>query len=192
MWLARGCVFFILLASASQIRSQQADFHNKQQYVVVPSDIIMLAVAAQPDCPLAIENAKLLKSADGNSKWGVSYSLRNVGSNPIKTFTAVIWTSDGAGGTLERPTQLQRQFLLPGQVIKADEEDVISLTDELRKKLGLQPPMRAIAVVMIEKVLFADGSIYVAETTSQALLNYFESLPTIQEKSERQSKSRVP
>ena len=55
-------------------------------------------------------------------------------------------------------------------------EEVIPLTDELRAKLQLEEPMKAVVVLLVEKIKFADGSVYNNEGVSQALLGYFNNL----------------
>lgn len=175
MWFPKAIVF-VLLALTIPSQAQQADSQRKHRYVVVPPESSLLVIASQPDCPLKFQNAKLLISADGDGAWGASYELRNQGTKPIKSFTAVLWTSYGTGGTLARPKRIDRELIMPGQTINGDDDEIISLTSELREKLKLQGPMKAVIVMMIENIKFADGSSYNDEVTSEALVNYFADL----------------
>jgi len=48
------------------------------------------------------------------------------------------------------------------------------LTKETRAELKLNGKMQMIVVLMIDKVVFGDGTTYNAETTSKALGEFFE------------------
>ena len=171
MWLQKVTALLVLVL-ALPIQGQEAN-GDRKRFVVVPPENLLLVVASQPDCALAFDNAQLLTSADGDGTWGATYQLRNRGTKPIKTFTAALWTSWATGGTLRPKGKVKSGLLLPGQTVQGDKDTIVNLTDSLREKLNLGGPMRAIAVLMIEKIEFADGSIYDARTTSQALLDYF-------------------
>ena len=167
------CLLLVCLVSAS---GQQ----KKQRYVVVPGESSLLMIASQPDCPLRIEEAKRLLNTD--VKWDARYlyQLRNQGTKPIIDFTVVAWTSFGTGGTVGHPWEMTGETLLPGQVIPSNEKDyqsqIVPLTDALRNKLELRGPMKEVVVLMVEQVKFADGSTYTDESTSKALISYFEAL----------------
>ena len=148
----------------------------QRKYVVVPSKVMLLLTASQPDCPLKFDDAQLLISANKDGAWGASYKLRNAGSKPIQSVSVVMWTSDGSGGTLSSPIGNDKTTIMPGETVSGGSEEVVPLTDELRAKLQLEEPMKAVVVLLVEKIKFADGSVYNNEGVSQALLGYFNDL----------------
>jgi hypothetical protein len=174
-------VLCILALSGTDILAQAGhQAGKKQQLVIEPSDSSLLLVASQPNCPLIIENPRRLLNV--NLSWDAryEYQLRNRATKVISDFTLVAWTSFGTGGTLTPRWKLSNELLKPGQTIATSgvgrEDEIVPLTDELRDRLKLRGPMKAIIVLMVEKVEFSDGSVYNDEGTSKSLLHYFESL----------------
>ena len=167
-------VILLILSFAVVTYGQQSIPQRK--YVVVPSKVMLLLTPSQPDCPLKFDDARLLISANKDGAWGASYKLRNAGSKPIQSVSVVMWTSDGSGGTLTNPRGNDKTPIMPGETVSGGTEEVIPLTDELRAKLQLEEPMKAIVVLLVEKIKFADGSGYNNEGVSQALLSYFNDL----------------
>jgi len=69
--------------------------------------------------------------------------------------------------------------LLPGQTPRNSDDreiEIVPLSEELRTKLSLNEPMKAVEVFMIVEVEFADGTKYSDETTFKALQEYFENV----------------
>ena len=164
----------LLCLTQSAIGTQQ----ERRRYVAVPPERMLLTVAAQPDSPLVVENARLLVGADHRGS-GVSCHLRNRGAKPIRSFTLVQWTSYGTGGTLSPRERSGGRLIMPGEVVPCDEDDpdeIIPLTEQLRDKLKLRGSMMAVAVLMVESVRFADGTTFSDEATSKALVTFFEKL----------------
>jgi hypothetical protein len=62
---------------------------------------------------------------------------------------------------------------MPGETVNGANDEIVPLTDELRDKLQLRGPMKAVVVLIVESVKFADGSVYNNEAVSRALLAYF-------------------
>jgi hypothetical protein len=167
-------VILLILSFAVVTYGQQSI--PRRKYVVVPSKVMLLLTPSQPDCPLKFEDAQLLISANKDGAWGASYKLRNAGSKPIQSVSVVMWTSDGSGGTLDSPRGNDMTLIMPGETLRGGTEEVIPLTNELRASLQLEEPMKAIVVILVEKIKFADGSVYNNEGVSQGLLGYFSNL----------------
>src|ERR1700741_2995511 len=110
-------LLFVLLAF-STAHGQQS---QKRKYVVPPAETVFLAIAAQPDCPLKIENARMLLSVDNTSPI-YQYRLVNRGTKPIHYFTVVAWHSGGTGGTLGNPApwdgRITNRLIMPGRVLQ--------------------------------------------------------------------------
>lgn len=164
----------VLLCISSVFGQQQAE-QEKKRYVIVPPESMLLVIASQQDCPLQIENAKLLVNIDRSNPPLYQYQLRNRGKKPIRSYTLAVWTSHGTGWSRQRTLE---KLLLHGQVLSSSDKDsqveIISLTNELWDKLKLRGPMKTIIVLMIEHIKFADDSTYSGQKISQALQEYFE------------------
>ena len=172
MW-HRALVILVFLSFTLVTHAQESDSQRHRRYVVAPSESLLLVIASQPDSPLKFEDARLLTSANDDGAWGASYKLRNCGTKPIQTFTAVMWTSYGSGGTLGGPRRNENTLIMPGETVNGANDEIVPLTDELRDKLQLRGPMKAVVVLIVESVKFADGSVYNNEAVSRALLAYF-------------------
>lgn len=173
-------MFGALLLSASSISRGQCMRESEQRYVIPPAENMLLVVASQPQSPIQFEEAKLVLSAV-NGAWGVTAHVRNNGTKAIRSFTPVIWTSLGTGGTLGGTEwssgKVTDRLFMPGQIVKQDAEGpLIPLTAQLRDKLRLHGGMKAVFVLMVERVVFEDGSVYSDETTSKALQSHFARL----------------
>jgi hypothetical protein len=155
---------------------------EKRKFIVPPNDLYLLTVASQADCPIQIENAKLLLFIGPGSNWGASYRLRNAGTKPfgIQSITLSMWTAQGVGLTWQELTQDTEKAVLPGELITIKEDDhkieIVPMTDEIRDKLKLRGPLHAVVVLMVEQVKFSDGSVYSDERTSKALQSYFQNI----------------
>src|SRR6266542_6948631 len=155
---------------------------EEPKFVISPSDTYLLAVISHPDCPIQIENAKLLLFIGRGCNWGASHQLRNVGTKPLRihSITLSMWTAQGVGATWEDLSQDSEKAVSPGELIPIREDDrkieIVPLTDEIRDKLRLRGPLRAVVVLMIEQVRFSDGSVYSDERTSKALKSYFQEI----------------
>jgi hypothetical protein len=166
------CLVLPLISSA--INAQQTESGQKRRYVIAPPESFLLVIAAQPDSPLRIENAKFLIGAEHG--WGVRCQLRNQGTKPIRFLSLVAWTSYGAGGTLSPSGRSGTELIMPGQAVSCDEGskgEIVPLTDDLRDKLKLRGSMQAVVVLMVVRIEFADGSVYSDEPAYKGLQDYF-------------------
>lgn len=128
-----------------------------QRVVIVPPDIALPVIAHQPDCPLQIEDIKLFAFVSGGG--GQSYTVRHKGTKPIRSYTIGSWNTAGTGWDIERRVNGD---LLPGQVAPREgtEVEIVEVTEGLRKQLNLNGDMRAIVVLMVVRIEYADGSTY--------------------------------
>ncbi len=185
MW-HRATVILVFLSFTIVAYGQQGKNQNQRRYVVAPSESLLLVIASQSDCPLKFEDAKLLISAKEDGAWGASYKLHNRGAIPIQSFTVVLWTSYGSGGTVARPRRIENSLIMTGETVSGGDDEIVPLTNELRDKLQLHGPMKALGVLMVESVKFSDGSIYNNEAISQALLAYFVEVSNKVDRASRQ------
>jgi hypothetical protein len=173
----RIVILCLVTLFAGKATCGQQDGIKKVHFVVVPPEHMLLAIASQPDCPLQFEKAQILLEV-GGPQWGAAYKVRNRGTKPIRSFTTSLLTSWGTGGTLGSGKPLE-SLIMPGQLAPCEddpESDIIPLTDELRDRLRLREPMKAVMVLLVDRVVFADGTTYTFESTHRALLNYFDEL----------------
>lgn len=149
---------------------------EKQRHVVLPREVALPSAASQPDCPMQFEKIQFLWSLDGRER--VSLTLRNRGTKPVSGVTFGYAASHGGGWVLSWPTRMTGEVVLPGQAVPLSENEsrieVIPMTDELRDKLKLRGPMQAVAVFMVIRVKFADGTVYDDEPLFKSLQTYFD------------------
>ena len=147
-------------------------------YVVVPAQDVFLAVAAQPDCPLRIEEAQLLMSVD-KGRGHYRYKLSNKGDKPIHYFTVVAWNAEGTGGTLSGPPpwdgRITDRLLYPGESVQVGQSDlpIVPLNSTLREKLKLSGKLQTVVILLVDHITFADGSEYDARAASKSLIDFF-------------------
>lgn len=156
--------------------SQESNQQNRKRAVIVPTDFVMLVIAHQPDCPLKFEKALIVKYIDGDA--AETYQVRNCGKRPIRAYTIASWTSTGGGNLVTNEVARTGEPLMPAQTWPRNDErneiEIVPLTEELRTKLNLHRPMKAVTVFMVVRVEFADGSTYSDEDAFKALQEYFE------------------
>src|SRR6266496_3420121 len=152
----------------------QETLQRKIPVVEIPREVALLAVAYQPNCPLQFENAKFLRGVNGGGL--TSYDLRNRGTKPIRSVAA----GDSTGSRWTWGVSGKHGPVTPGQLIPpwSDEDwtETVPLTDELRQKLKLQPPMTGVLILMVIRVEFTDGTFYDDEPEYLAVQSYFEAL----------------
>ena len=71
-----------------------------------------------------------------------------------------------------------------------DDVEIVPLSDELRDKLQLKGSMRSVLVLMVIRVEYADGSVYNAESTYEALQKYTETLINLKANAKPQQKNQ--
>jgi hypothetical protein len=92
--IRKASVVLLILLLPSLIWAQQQD---KEEYVAIPSDFILLTIASPPGCPIQFENARLLLNVQEKT-FAFSYDLRNTSSKSITQRQPMFWTSVGGGG----------------------------------------------------------------------------------------------
>jgi hypothetical protein len=162
------------LASVAHAQSQKED-----EYVVIPSNIVLLTLASPPGCPVQFENARLLMSVQEKS-YAFSYDVRNISSKPIAQWQPMFWSSMGTGGTLssDKLSQGSSKILLPAEVLHHSSQRLIPLTADLIKQLDLDKYRGGMVALVINSVSFADGTHYEDPSFVTAVRSYFEQLAT--------------
>jgi hypothetical protein len=180
-------ILFAVLVSATQVTGQETS-QRKIPVVEIPREIGLITIAYQPECPLQFENAKFFAAVEGGGL--TAYDLRNRGTKSVRT----IAVGDSTGNKWTWGVSGKHGPVTPGQLIPpwSDEDwtETVPLTDELRKKLKLQPPMKGVLVLMVIRVEFTDGSVYDDEPVFSALTSYFQELGNKAQRSELNNKRR--
>jgi hypothetical protein len=173
--------FVLLVCLVTSTYAQDAAQQNKKA-VVVPQEIYLPVIIPQPDCPLKIEKAGLLKFLNG--QFGRTYELRNIGNKPIRAYTIALWNSDNTGDIINWHINENAGLIMPGLTASNDGESIaiIPLSEELQKKLDLTPPMKKIIFFMILEVEFSNGSKYDAKQILDSLSNHLRNFEMIYEK----------
>lgn len=186
----------VALVASFAVTGQQQPSVKTQLYFPVPAESVLLTVASQPDCPLKIEDAKLLASTEGSLRQLYDYRVNNTGTKPIASYTLAVWTAEGTGSTLT-PTKLDVPLYPGGRselVSSRRDIQVVPVTEQLLQKQKLNAPLRIVAVLMIQTVHFSDGSFYTANDLSSSLEEYFLKLNgfPVTGDNKRNSKKRLP
>ena len=175
MKIAVRLFLMLTLTLATFIRTARSQ-SDLPQYVVAPSENVLLAVASQPNCPLLIEEPMLLIGAKPGLQPIFRYRLRNISEKTVLRYSLVFWTSNETGGSLGNGGTPVTEKIMPGAVWQTPREsiDVIALSDQLRSTLKLTGQMRSVTILMVRRVVFEDGTSYNADKTSDALSQFFE------------------
>ena len=161
----------VVLFGATSVCAQQAS-QPKIRAVEIPREVSLVSGAYQPNCPLQFENAKFLAGVEGGGL--TAYDLRNRGTKPIGRISI----GDSTGSRWSWDVAKEHGPVMPGQLVPPwsaeDWIQTVPLTDELREKLKLRPPMKGVLVLMVIRVEFTDGTVYDDEPVFLALQSYFE------------------
>ena len=173
-------LFLLLFCLSNTVAGQENKPSESGGYVIVPNELVLLVIVSQPQAPIRFEEASLLMSVDGRDL-AVTYNLYNSGAKPIRYLNAVIWTSFGTGGTLtgSGPSSgtTGGKLIQPGETFKEDgHHRIVPLTAELRERIKLRGMAKAMVVLMVKSITFADGTTYSDESTLKATQRYFEDL----------------
>lgn len=166
------CFLWMCVCAIITVHGQGSNERERRHHVVMPSEQVLLAVASQTDCPLRIESPKLLLRVKDEQR-AYSFDLWNRGTKPIRGYTIA---AVGSGEwSVTDPTYL----LMPGQKEIDPEDDkieIVPLSEVLRDKLKWRGRMKAVVILMIVRVEFADGTVYNDEPTYKALKDHLDDL----------------
>lgn len=172
----------LLIASVLSLSATAAAAQISQplenSYVIVPAQSVFLAVAAQPDCPLRIEDAQLLRPV-GKGRAVYRYKLTNMGDKPIHSLTVVAWNAEGTGGTLGGPPpwdgRVTDRLLYPSESVRVGQYDlpVVPLNSTLQERLKLGGKMQTVVILLVDQITYADGTKYDCHAASKSLIDFF-------------------
>ncbi len=160
-WLVIICFGIVSTTTAQQLKQQ------KEKYVVVPAERVLMTVASQPECGIQFDEVRFIISIEGEGSTP-SFIVRNNSSKPIREFTI-----GGPDWTMSWSEKFTKRLLMPGERAFEDDSnlDIVPLTAKLRERLNLNGPL-AVRVVMVIEVKYADGTTFDARPTYEALQNY--------------------
>lgn len=179
-----------LCTSSAFGQAKQGVQEESKLYVTVPREVALPVIASQPDSPLQAEKAVLVQNIE-DGRVGVTLQLRNRGTKPVRSFSyALLYSSEGGWLNSWPGGRITDELVMPDQIVPfADnyhQAEIVPLTKELRDKLKLQGAMKTIAVFMVVRVRFADGSTYDDESTYKALESFFDDMSEKVGRAERQ------
>lgn len=172
----------LCLCGLSSVSGQEAEKTEKPRAFVLPLEIALPVVAAQPDCPLKFENVKIIHILGESTT--ESFELRNTGTRPIRDFTVAVYSSYNRWWK-SRPRGELNNLIPPGALapFSAEGVEIIPLTDEMRNKFKLREIQKEDGVTpvifMVVRVEFDDGGVFDNESAFQALKQYYENLPNL-------------
>jgi hypothetical protein len=177
-------ISMLIVCLLGAVSGQESARKENNQAVIAPQEVYLTVVVPQSDCPIRIEKTQIIRFFDG--RFGKLYSLRNVGNKSIKSYTIAMWNSDNTGDEITWHINDEEGPLMPGQTIPLLEKDstitILPLSEELRSKLDLRPPMKKVIFFMIVNVEFSDETKYSAESIFAALKKHLENFEIIYEK----------
>lgn len=174
-------LFFLLIVVVTGLPlTAQTNRSKPTEFVEVPRDVVLQVIAVQPGCPVRFEEVRYLASTMGGE--GSSYELRNISAKAIRSVTVA--SSNGAVNTYswnngvlaEAGGLIQKASNNPSLCNQCQKTKILPLTEELRTKLNLIPPMRGVVTLMILEVRFMDGFVYSDAETYGALTKYSDKL----------------
>lgn len=177
----RFLIFLVVISVGGVVFGQDRTQNKKESMFVIPPELVLPVVAYQPDCPLKFESVKLLQNADRGTPTADDFALRNIGNKAIRDFIVASYSSYGGMWSMSRPANQLKNLVLPGALApplsETDQVEVVELTEAMRDKLKLRDQkMGGVAVFMVVRVEFADGTVFSDEKASQALEAYFQRL----------------
>jgi hypothetical protein len=170
-------VFLIILGLASAVSAQEVK-SGKTQFAIIPTGDVVLAVAAQPDCPLRLENPRLLYNI-ATKRPEYDYDVRNAGKKNITGYITEMWRANGTGGTLSVPKTDKPELILPGTSIRSNEYDLaefVPYTKEMREQMKIGKETRILILLVVREVWYSDGTKFDASKDVERIRAYFEKL----------------
>src|SRR4029077_13903646 len=167
-------IFLIVILCASVTTGNTQNDPKRPHYVILPSVSVVVAAVSQPDCPIQIEDIKLLNPIDGSRRAAFQYVLRNRGTTPINYLAVYAVASAGTGGGPLYNGHIMHKPLMPGLKLFVGEQStqIVELTPELRERLRLGGPLRVIVILLVETAEYTDGSVFKDRKTVKALGDY--------------------
>jgi len=177
------------------IQAQPQTQPEENRYVVVPPDFVFLLIASQPGSPIGFKDMKLLVRID-NQRSALSGKIYNAGTKPIRYVSLMKVGSSGAVSTLRGSGPMsgavRNELLMPGEEIQDETPpEIVPLTKELKEKLNLRDGRpKGFFVLMVNSVVFGDGTKYTDEKTITPIQTYLEALGEKFETMEYSTKKR--
>lgn len=162
----------IIMILANTVSFAQDKQDKIEQAVIVPTEVVLLLSAYQPDCPLKIEHAELHAYLNGGS--APDLKLRNEGNIPIRSFKIAYVDSAGTGGSWT----ISKEAVLPGQTATVSKEHpsvkIIALSESLQEKLQLKEKAKGMIIFIVVRIEYTDGKVYDGKTLFEAAKKYFD------------------
>jgi hypothetical protein len=166
---------YLVMVSILLVATGTGQSQGKSKYETVPNHVVLVAIAFQANCPLKIEDATFLKRVDQPGGM-IKYRLRNVSNKPIEWVSVTIRHWSGSGGN-STPMPRVKKVLLPNETLEAASEPIdyeIVAVYKSDQKPSSREEMKTLCILLVDKVLFTDGSVYEDSETLDALDRFLE------------------
>lgn len=166
---------YLAMVSVLIVVTGSAMSQEKLKYETVPDHLVLVAIASQANCPLKIEEATFLKRVDQQGVL-IKYRLRNVSNKPIEWVSVTIRYSSGSGGN-STPMPRVKKVLLPNETLESASEPIdyeIVGVYKPDQKPSSSEGLKNLLILLVDKVLFTDGSVYEDPKTLDALDRFFQ------------------
>lgn len=180
------CILIVMnfALSSPVVGQENTSRDNSQAFVEIPSENVMILIANQSKCPLRIESATFLMRADARN-WGIRHTVLNASTKTIRSFSISAWNTYGNGGSIGNGLASRKEGLVPGQKFEVGNNSpnltLVPITDEVRRALvplGGKKVLKTCWVLVVDQVVYDDGSVYEDYQTSRNLSNFFDTLQT--------------
>jgi len=153
---------------------------NPVKVITIPRTLVLPVVVDQPGCPMRLEKVSFVSLLEGGSG-DVEYSFKYTGAKPLQSYTIAWLTIGGAGAVFtykakNAAEEIQSNESIPKLHPDPARVENVSLTDEIRRKLKLDGPLQGIAILMIVRLDYADGTGYNDESIYKELVEYLGNL----------------
>jgi len=165
-------IVLVVCAAANHASGQDRAINPNElhQFVVMPRDLGLPLLVAQPEAPLEFVETRLLVNV-GSGNWVPSFRIRNRGTKPIVAFTVASAYGDEWGWK----AQGSDNYLMPGRITSLEEDsrdEIVPLTETLQDRLKLRGSMKGIIALLVVRVQYVDGSEF-RESGYDALGKFF-------------------
>ena len=167
----------------SSFFSTTAAQNGSGKNVVALADDVISVVVSQPNCPIRIDEARIVKQADG--KYAFSYRIQNIGAKTIKDYGIARWYSDNTGFVGQGHSKgILRPGDFGGSYVFLSSAELERIKADSSKAPKSQKPVVRIALFMITNIWFTDGSEFDDMVRFQLLEKHLELFEDVYDKLE--------
>ena len=140
--------------------------------IKIPQENIPILVLQQ-DCPVKIEKAEFFLTESGSGNL-ISYEIRSVSPKSIKSIEIAAYSASGGGSGWGVRFE-DNNLLTNNQSLKSltnTKYEIISSSEKSKDFLLSEPKIKTYWIVLVEEVIFSDGTTFNAKNLSNSLQKF--------------------